>query len=96
MDWIRLSDDNIAEAFGADASHILLHHRDSLDEICRNWHRQADIDKLFTQTKYVRNVYYLLDTDGNVRAAGKTQAHCDAYAKPGYVTVIREALENKA
>jgi hypothetical protein len=93
MDWIRLSEDNLAEAFGPYASHLLLHHRNALDELVRNWHRAAEIDRVFTQTKYVRNSHFLFDQEGCVRAAGSL-AHCEYYAKPTYVMVIRESLEN--
>lgn len=91
--WIRLREDNTATAFGAAASHILLRHRGELDEIHRNWGRQTRIDKVFDQLGYVRNVYYLLDERGYVRAAGKMQAHVEAYMQDGWTVLIRESLE---
>lgn len=94
--WIRLREDNTATAFGAAAPHILLRHRGELNEIHRNWKRQARIDKAFDQLGYVRNVYYLLDEDGYVRAAGKNQAHVESYMQPGYVVLIRESLEEQS
>ena len=93
MDWIRLNEDNLASAFGSDASHLLLHHRSDLDELVRNWHRQDELNKILKQVQYDRNRYFLFDAEGRIRAAGHTQAHCERYAQPGYVVVIRESLE---
>lgn len=91
--WIRLREDNTATAFGPAASHILLRHRENLDEICHNWKRQAKIDRMFDQVGYVRNVYYLLDDNGAVRAAGKELSHAESYLQDGWTILIRESLE---
>lgn len=91
--WIRLREDNTATAFGPLASRLLLHHRAELDTIHHNWKKQAKIDRLFNQVKYVRNVYYLLDGEGHVRAAGQHATLIDHYMQPGWTVLIRESLE---
>lgn len=92
QNWIRLSEDNIAEAFGPAASHLLLNHRKDLDSLVRGWHQQDKLNKVLKQVQYVRNSHWLVDSDGHVRAAGR-RAHCEHYMQAGYTVVIRESLE---
>lgn len=38
-------------------------------------------------------VYYLLDGEGHVRAAGQHTTLIDHYMQPGWIVLIRESLE---
>lgn len=92
--WLTEEQDSLASALGADASHLMLHHREKLEQLAHGWVEQSRVNnrwrELYGQdaVQYQRNEYYVLDRCGNVLAAG-TEAHCAEYMQDGRILVIR-------
>jgi hypothetical protein len=92
--WLTEEQDSLASALGSDASHLMLHHRDTLENMAQDWTRQTRINnrwrKLYGESavSYERNSHFVLDRCGTVLAAG-SEPHCMNYMQDGRVLVIR-------
>ena len=92
--WLTEEKDSLASALGSDASHLMLHHRQELERMAKDWMLQTRLNnrwmELYGQDacQYQRNTHFVLDRCGKTIAAGD-ESHCMRYMQDGRVLVIR-------